>query len=81
MRRKKAVAGSQAQDTSGLSCQCSATDPQQPDNHQPLFLPHNILNSFISSMREDALSIWSGKTTQHEFFLMRKISSQPLVEF
>ena len=25
----------QTQDTSGLSRQCSATEPQQPDNHQP----------------------------------------------
>ena len=27
--------GSRTQDTSGLSRQCSATEPQQPDNHQP----------------------------------------------
>ena len=33
---------SQAQDTSGLSRQCSATEPRQSDKHQPLFLPHNI---------------------------------------
>ena len=32
---KPAAAGSRTQDTSGLSCQCSATEPQQPDNHQP----------------------------------------------
>ena len=40
MRRKQrkvkrlAVAGSQTQETSGLSHQCSATEPCQPDNHQ-----------------------------------------------
>ena len=33
--KKPAVAGSQTQDTPGLSHQCSATEPQQPDNHQP----------------------------------------------
>ena len=32
--KNPAVAGSQTQDTSGLSRQCSATEPQQPDNHQ-----------------------------------------------
>ena len=30
-----AVAGSRTQDTSSLSRQCSATEPWQPDNHQP----------------------------------------------
>ena len=30
--KKPAVAGSRTQDTSGLSRQCSATEPQQPDN-------------------------------------------------
>ena len=33
--KKPAVAGSRTQDTSGLSRQCSATEPQQLDNHQP----------------------------------------------
>ena len=33
--KKPAFAGSQTQDTSGLSRQCSATEPQQPGNHQP----------------------------------------------
>ena len=33
--KRLAAAGSQSQDTSGLSCQCSATEPQQLDNHQP----------------------------------------------
>ena len=33
--KKPAVAGSRTQDTSGLSRKCSATEPQQPDNHQP----------------------------------------------
>ena len=28
-------AGSRTQDTSGLSRQCSATEPRQPDDHQP----------------------------------------------
>ena len=30
--KRPAVAGSQTQDTSGLSHQCSATEPRQPDN-------------------------------------------------
>ena len=46
---KPAVAGSQTQDTSGLSRQCSATEPQQPDNHQPS-------QSSICT----ALNIWKG---------------------
>ena len=33
--KKLPVTGSQTQDTSGLSRQCSSTEPQQPDNHQP----------------------------------------------
>ena len=36
--KRPAVAGSRTQDTSGLSCQCSATEPQQLDDHQPLIL-------------------------------------------
>ena len=34
-RERPAAAGSRTQDTSGLSHQCSATELQQPDNHQP----------------------------------------------
>ena len=33
--KRLAIAGSQTQDTSGLSHQCSATEPRQPHNHQP----------------------------------------------
>ena len=33
--KKPAVAGSWTQDTSGFSRQCSATEPQQPNDHQP----------------------------------------------
>ena len=32
---RQAVAGSRTQDTSGLSHQCAATEPRQPDDHQP----------------------------------------------
>ena len=35
MEKKPAVARSRTQDTSGLSRQCSATEPRQPDDHQP----------------------------------------------
>ena len=35
IEKRLAVTGSQTQDTSGLNHQCSATEPQQPDNHQP----------------------------------------------
>ena len=41
--KKPAVAGSRTQDTSGLSCQCSATEPQQPTAtipHNPLYVLH-----------------------------------------
>ena len=33
--KKPAVAGSRIQDTLVLNRQCSATEPQQPDNHHP----------------------------------------------
>ena len=33
--KRSTVTGSQTQDTSGLSHQCSATELQQPDNYQP----------------------------------------------
>ena len=33
--KRPVAAGSRTQDTPGLSCQCSATEPRQPDNHQP----------------------------------------------
>ena len=33
--KKPAATGSRTQDTSGLSRQCSDTEPRQPDNHQP----------------------------------------------
>ena len=50
---KSTVTGSQTQDTSGISRQCSATELQQLENHQPsqfcictaqvvMFSPHNI---------------------------------------
>ena len=57
--KRLAAAGSWTQDTSGLSRQCS-TIARQPDNHQPLqssiCTAHNIQISFISSLRQDALS-------------------------
>ena len=41
MRQKLRKVRSQTQDTSGLSRQCSATEPRQPDNpHNPLHLLH-----------------------------------------
>ena len=46
---KPAVAGSRTQDTSGLSRQCSATEPQQPDDHQPsqssMYTAQMVLNA------------------------------------
>ena len=33
--KRPAAARSRTQDTSGLSRQCSGTEPRQPDNHQP----------------------------------------------
>ena len=34
-KKKTAATRSWTRNTSGLSCQCSATEPQQPENHQP----------------------------------------------
>ena len=45
------------QDTSGLSRQCSATEPQRPDNHQR----SQSMSGFLTP-------IWNEKTTQHGFF-------------
>ena len=52
---KPAVTGSRTQDTSGLSCQCSPTEPQQPDNYQPsqssMYIAQVILNAPCSRTR------------------------------
>ena len=49
--KRPTVAGSQTQDTSGLSCQCSATEPQQPDDHQPsqfsIYTAQVVLNAWV----------------------------------
>ena len=49
--KRPAVAGSRTQDTSGLSCQCSATEPRQPDNHQPsqssMYTAQMVLNASV----------------------------------
>ena len=39
--------GSQTQDTSALSSQCSAHEPQQPDNHQPSQFSIHGLETFV----------------------------------
>ena len=37
--------------TSGLSRQCSATEPQQPDNHQPsICTAHVVLNASVAHL-------------------------------
>ena len=57
--KKLAVAGSQTQDTSGLSRQCSATEPQQPDNHQPS----------QSSIQMPQLHTWQPLSMCHQNFV------------
>ena len=52
--KKPAAARSRTQDTSGLSRQCSATELQQPDNHQPSHIVR--AGGCCSSVRQDALS-------------------------
>ena len=51
---KAAVAGSQTQDTSGLSRQCSANEPWQPDDHQPsqssIYAAQVVLNTPVAHM-------------------------------
>ena len=46
---KATVAGSRTQNTSGLSRQCSATEPQQLDDHQPsqssMYTAQMVLNA------------------------------------
>ena len=48
--KRLAAAGSRTQDTSGLSRQCSATEPQQPDDHQPpqssMYTVQMVLNAW-----------------------------------
>ena len=50
--KKPAVAGSRTKDTSGLSRQCSATELQQPDNHQPsqssIYTTQVVLNASVT---------------------------------
>ena len=52
--KKPAVAGSRTQDTSGLSRQCSATEPQQPDDHQPsqssMYTAQMVLNASVTHL-------------------------------
>ena len=52
--KKPAVAGSRTQDTSGLSRQCSATEPQQPDDHQPsqssMYTAQVVLNASVAHL-------------------------------
>ena len=49
MMKRSTVAWSPTQDTSGLSRQCSATEPQQPDNHQPS--PSSICTASLYTFR------------------------------
>ena len=47
--KRPAATGSQTQDTSGLSCQCSATELQQPDNHQcSTYTAQVVLNASVA---------------------------------
>ena len=46
--KKAAVTGSQTQDTSGLSRQCFATEPQHLDNHQPSHIIMWVLNASVA---------------------------------
>jgi len=50
--KKLAVAGSQTEDTSGLSCKCSATEPEKLDNHQPpqscILTAQMVLNASVA---------------------------------
>ena len=49
--KRPAAAGSRTQDTSGLSRQCSATEPRQPDSHQPsqssMYTAQVVLNASV----------------------------------
>ena len=46
------VAGSQTQDTSGLSYQCSATEPRQPDNQPLLCTAQVVLNASVAHLAD-----------------------------
>ena len=52
--KKPAVTGNRTQDTSGLSRQCSATEPQQPDDHQPsqssMYTAQMVLNASVAHL-------------------------------
>ena len=53
--KRPAAAGSRTQDTSGLSRQRSATEPRQPDNHQPsqssMYTAQVVLNTSVVHQR------------------------------
>ena len=51
--KRLAVTRSWTEDTSGLSCQCSATDLRQPDNYQPS--QSSICTAIISITHKTAL--------------------------
>ena len=73
--------GVKNQDTSGLSCQCSAIEPQQPDNHQlsksSMCTAQVVLNASVSHL---------ATTWQYRWYWMPQLhtgqfSGQPLTGF
>ena len=72
--KRLAVAGSWTQDTSGLSHQCSATEPRQPDNHQPSQSPMCTAQVILSNYNKKKHSAWV-------LSWWREFSGQPLRDF
>ena len=74
--KKPAVAGSQTQDTSGLSRQCSATEPQQPDNHQPsqssICTAQVVLNTSVAHLAATSIFLYFCLITSKFIYLQRE---------
>ena len=56
--------------TPGLSCQCSATEPQQPDNHKPsqpsICTAQVVLNASVAQLAATHLKVCSDKAMSFE---------------
>ena len=77
---RPAVTGSWNQDTSGLSCQYSANEPWQPDNHQPSH--SSICTAQVVATK--CLMLWAFWVRNHSAWVLswwREFSGRLLMEF
>ena len=75
--KRSAAARSRTQDTSGLSRQCSATEPWKPDNHQPSQSSHKWHNQHLTLSQAVEVHGWPACTTSHRNWVQ---PDQPLLD-